>query len=158
MYYDDGKIRVRNSVKADIDLLAPKLRESDIQEIWASNNATAYEALKEGIEKSIFCATVENGSPIAMFGIYADNLLGEKGNVWLLASEDLTKIQIKFLRQSKKFIKLMLEYYKMLENYVDCRNEKSIQWLRFCGAKFDEPKPYGVENKMFMRFQFDRSK
>jgi len=156
MFYDDGKIKVRRSVKSDADYLAPRLRKSDVEEIWKSNHKAPFEALKEGIEKSIFCCTVENGQPICIFGIYTDKLLGENATVWCLASDDLEKIGRKFVKYSREFIDMMLQYYPMLFNYVDADNEKSIKWLQMCGADMKEPAPYGVENKNFRYFSFKR--
>ncbi len=91
-----------------------------------------------------------------MFGISPVHVLGDKAIVWMLASEKLDNIKLRFARHSRYFINLMLEYYPYLHNYVDCRNKGSISWLKFCGATFEEPKPYGLEGKPFMYFSFKR--
>ena len=156
MYYDDGEVRVRESTKEDAEQLAGLMRKSDIDEIWASNHLTPIEALKQGIDNSTFCLTVENGRPIAMFGIACDQIISRKAVVWLLASDDLVKIQKRFLRYSKTFIYIMLDRYPYLENYVDVRNEKSIKWLKLCGATIEKPEPYGADQKMFSHFYFRR--
>ena len=49
-----------------------------------------------------------------------------------------------------------LEQYPVLVNYVSVDNELSIKWLKYLGAKFYDPSPYGKEGKMFMRFEFRR--
>ena len=97
MDYDDGKIKVRKSVREDVRYVADKMRTSDREEIWASNHLTPEEALKKGMDKSIYCRTIENGFPIAMFGICPQNILGNKANIWMLGTDDLNKIKVKFL-------------------------------------------------------------
>lgn len=156
IFYDKNGIKVRSSIKSDIQALKNNLKPDDIREIWSSHNHTPEEALRASIERSVFSATVENGKPIAVFGIYAENLTDYKANIWLLSTEDLGKIGRRFLRNSKYFINMMLEYYPYLENYVDARNIESIQWLKFCGAEISEAKPYGVEGLPFHHFCFRR--
>lgn len=156
MDYDDGKIKVRKSVKDDAYRVAARMRKSDVDEIWASNHVDPLDALLRGLDHSIYCRTIENGKPIAMFGICPKDILGNSATVWLLATDDLSKINLKFLRHSKEFVNAMLDYYNHLDNYVDIRNQKSIEWLKFLGAKFDEPAPYGVEGRMFQHFSFTK--
>ena len=156
--YDNGTIRVRPSVKDDISPIADNLRESDRAEIWASNHIEPYEAIKKGFDKAIYCRTIENGSPIAMFGVCPQELLGQRATIWLLGTEDINKIKIKFLRHCKEYVSAMLEYYEYLENYVDVRNSQCIAWLKYLGAEFDKPEPYGVEGQMFQHFSFKRKK
>ena len=158
MEYVFDKIKVRKSVKSDAEYIATRMRHSDIQEIWASNHVEPLEALRKGMEHSIYCRTIENGPPIAMFGICPKDILGNSATLWMLGTDALNKIKIKFLRHNKEIINAMLDYYSYLDNYVDVRNQKSIEWLRFLGAKFDEPAPYGVEGKNFQHFYFTKDK
>lgn len=155
-YYDDGEVVVRDTEPKDVPSLAERMRADDVHEIWASNHVTPQEALEQGMKHSVFCATVENGRPIAMFGVAVENLSDEKGSVWLLASDDLFKIKKKFLQNSRHFIDIMLEFYPRLENYVHCNNIKSIRWLKMCGAKLESPELYGVEKEFFQKFVFER--
>jgi len=156
LYYDKDGITVRRSIITDAEYLKDKLKQSDIDEVWASHRYKPERALKESLEKSIFALTIVNGNPIGMFGIVPQSILGNKASIWFLSSEDLYKIQKRFLRHSKAFIKLMLEYYPYLYNYVDCRNKKTIKWLKYCGAKFSQPRPYGEEGQKFMYFYFNK--
>lgn len=156
--YDQNNIKVRNCRKSDIEYVAEKMRESDRQEIWASNHLFAGEALEKGIDKSIYCKTVVNGNPIAIFGICPQYLLGHRATIWMLGTEDLGKIKIRFLRHCREYINAMLEYYEYLDNYVDVRNAVSIAWLKFLGAKFDKPQAYGVDGELFQHFYFTKEK
>ena len=126
--------------------------------MYKSDHITPEEALKQGLEKSIFCCTVLNGNPIFMFGIVPETVLGYKASVWMLGSDDLNNIKRRFLRNSKHFINMMLDFYPYLYNYVDNENKDSIAWLRYMGARIKEPEPYGKEQQPFRYFYFNRRK
>ncbi len=152
-----NNVIVRRSRLGDINILAKCLRNSDIDEIWASHHIKPYSALYDGWKKSVLCLTVVyKDVPVAMFGIHADDLIGRKATVWFLASDGLDEMRVSFIKQSKKFINMMLGFYPYLENYVDARNIKSIQWLRFCGAKIEEASKFGKEELPFHYFYFQR--
>ncbi len=155
-FYNKDGIVVRKTYLSDIGYLKNHLRSSDIDEIWASHHLTPKDALRKGYEDSVFCFTVLNGRPIAIFGLVPETLVGEKASIWLLATNDLTKIQMRFLRHCKYFIDMMLDYFPYLYNHVDDRNIKSINWLRYCGAHIEEPKPHGIDNRPFRYFYFKR--
>ena len=157
LYNQDG-IRVSYSVQKDVDYLKTRLRKDDIVEIWASNHLTPREALQKSLNESFISLTIHNGSPIAMFGVNGHSILGEKACIWMLGSDDLEKIKIRFLKNNHNFINYFLGYYPYLYNHVDDRNKKSIKWLKFLGAKIDEPKPYGKDGKDFRYFMFKRNK
>jgi len=158
MYYDDGKIKVRDSVEEDIEFLSSRLKKTDVDEVFASNHVSPEEALRHGMDTSIYCRTAENGQPFMMFGLYTDNVISDRANIWMLSSDYIKSIPIKFVRQSRLFIKDMLEWYPYLENYVDARNKESIAWLKWLGATIEDPKPYGIEQRPFHHFYFKRSK
>ncbi len=155
-YYSKNGIRVRDSRIEDVYSLANTMRESDREEIWASHHKHPFEALKTGFDQSIICLTIENGSPIVMFGVTKENLLSDKGVIWMLASDDMNKIRFIIARHSKKFIDLMLNVCGYLENYVHIKNQESIKWLRMCGAHFEDAKIYGIEKQLFYHFYFRR--
>jgi len=148
---------VRDSIVSDIKPIAEDMRKSDVEEILASHNRKPIESLAAGYAESTMCFTVERkGVPCAMFGIVPKTLLGERANIWLLASNDFCKCHLKIVRHSKLFIRYMLEHYQCLENYIDARNKTSINWLRHCGAQIDPARPFGKQASPFHHFQFRR--
>jgi len=156
-YYKKNGIVVRGSLRGDVDKLFWRLRKSDVDEIWASHNRFPKDALREGFKRSFVCLTILiDDLPAAMFGIYAEVFNGDRATIWLLASPELDKIKIRFLKHSRKFIQMFLGYYPHLSNFVDDRNKSSIEWLKFCGATIHEPKPYGAEKLPFRYFYFER--
>ena len=150
------EIKVRKSESKDVGHIAKHMRASDVHEIFASDHKTPEQALKEGMEKSIYVRTIQNSVPIAVFGICPTHILGDKATIWCLGTDDIDKMKITFLRHNKEYLDEMLSYYPRLENFVHSKNTKSIQWLRFLGATIEEAKPYGAEQELFHRFFFER--
>lgn len=153
IYCEAGSVIIRDAKKTD----KFELRKADKREIWASHHREADKALIEGYNKSIMCFTVEyKKRPIAMFGVVPHTILGSVAQVWLLASSEMNKMNYIF-KHSRKMIDIMLSHYPLLENFVDIRNKQSIKWLKWCGASLGPVVPYGVEQKLFQYFQFQRS-
>jgi len=155
-YYKQDGIVVRESTQADVEYLKDKLRTSDVQEIWASHRHTPEMALNASLASTLCLTIDDNGVPVGMFGVTGLTVLGDEGLVWFLSSDRLKLLKIRFLRNCKKFVELMLDYYPMLYNVVDCRNTESIMWLKFIGAKFGDTMNIGEDNMPFMYFSFER--
>ena len=142
----------RLTTLADIKFLAPNLRYEDKREILASTGLLPYEALLKGYLENVIVFTIVNKKNIPV-GIFGVNDCGSGvGAIWLLASEDLTTAQISFLRQCRDVVKVLNTKYKILWNFVDCRNSLHIKWLKWCGFKFINKQKYGVLNKPFYEF------
>ena len=133
----------------DIKYLAPRLRQEDKQEILAGSGLTPYEALLIGFKNSVVVFTIFNpkNKPVGIFGI--NNYEKDIGVIWLLATKDLAKIQIAFLKQCREVVKFLNTKYKILWNFVDCRNQLHIKWLKWCGFKFLRKTNRGVLQKPF---------
>ncbi len=133
----------------DIKYLAPRLRQEDKQEILAGSGLTPYEALLIGFKNSVVVFTIFNpkNKPVGIFGI--NNYEKDIGVIWLLATKDLAKIQIAFLKECREVIKFLNIKYKILWNFVDCRNQLHIKWLKWCGFKFIRRLNRGVLQKPF---------
>ena len=142
----------RLSTLEDIKYLAPRLRKEDKQEILAGSGLIPYYALLNGFQISAIVFTICNQKniPVAIFGI--NDVGNNVGAIWLLATDKLKDIQYPFLRENKKVIDFLNTKYKILWNFVDCRNQLHIKWLKWCGFKFINKKNYGVLNKPFYEF------
>ena len=156
--YESKTVAIRPSVAGDVDYLAIRLRDCDVNEIWASNRQTPEAALKEGLECSAPCWTLTNkGNPVAMFGCGPNASAPDMyGCIWLLASDELEAVKTTFLKQSRRFIAEMLKTYPVLFNLVDNRNRVSIEWLKWCGAAMALPAPHGPDARLFRYFEFRR--
>lgn len=158
LFYNQNGVIVRRSTTLDVLYLSERLRQSDRDEVWASHHYTAWEALNLSLRSSVMSLTIEIlGTPVGMFGINAPILLSDKAIIWFLASDGLDRIKIRFLKHSRKFIDMMLAFYPYLENHVDARNNESILWLKFCGAKIEVAEPHGMDQLPFHHFSFERT-
>ena len=101
-----------------------------------------------GYVASEICFTIvdKENVPVGMFGV------SKEGAIWLLASNDIYRIRFSFLRESRKVIDFLNQKYPTLWNYVDCRNELHIRWLKWCGFKFLRKTNYGVLQQPFYEF------
>ena len=133
----------------DIKYLAPRLRQEDKQEILAGSGLLPYEALHIGFKNAVIVFTIFNpkNKPVGIFGV--DDVGNGIGAIWLLATKDLAKIQIAFLKECREVIKFLNTKYKILWNFVDCRNQLHIKWLKWCGFKFIRRLNRGVLQKPF---------
>jgi hypothetical protein len=95
----------------------------------------------------VFTIFNPKNKPVGIFGI--DDWGNGVGGIWLLATKDLAKIQIAFLKQCREVVKFLNTKYKILWNFVDCRNQLHIKWLKWCGFKFLRKTNYGVLQKPF---------
>lgn len=158
IFYSMNGIVARRSRLADAKILAPKLSEHDKHEAWAVSHLKPLEALELGLKSSIFAFTVENnGNVIAMGGIIPDDVLGNRAQIFFLASDELSEIGRVFLSNIKSILNILFSYYKILYNYVHVDSKKSIQWMVWAGAKIFDPEPFGIENEMFHYFEFRKS-
>ena len=133
----------------DIKYLAPRLRYEDKREILASVGLIPLDALLFSYYNSdlVFTIVSPKDEPVAIFGVGA--LGNGVGGIWLLATDNLKDIKFAFLKENKKVINFLNTKYKILWNFVDCRNSLHIKWLKWCGFKFINKKNVGVLNKPF---------
>jgi hypothetical protein len=132
--------------------LAETMRKSDVEEIYASNHYTPKQALLFGLNESLATYTVRVDDEIVM--IYGVGKLPfvHGAYPWMLAAENIEKYGVAFYRYTINHIDAMLKQYGYLENYVDCRNKKSIRWLKWLGFNIEPAEPYGLEGEPFHRF------
>ena len=139
---------IRKTIPKDIDFLAPRLRYEDKREILDSTGLNPYQALAECFNCSEISLTIVDTKniPVGIFGV------SEDGAIWLLATPDIKRIRFSFLRESRKVVNLLNHKYKVLWNFVDCRNELHLRWLKWCGFTFLRKLNYGVNQKPFYEF------
>lgn len=152
-----NKAFVRPSKAQDVFDLAPRLREGDLNELKASSGITAEQALQQGFIISDIPMTIigrDGETVVAMFGVTnIPSMNFKQGVVWLLGSDGLGDIGLKFARECKQWVDTLQDQYDILWNVVDKRNELHIRWLTWCGFQFMREIPEaGVESKPFYEF------
>ena len=138
----------------DIDDLAPRIRLADVEEVYAIAKIGMHQALTMSFHDSLEVNSIvaPDGEVIGMFGVTdsQDPLLF---SVWMLCSDRLPEISRPFLRQSKEWVKKKNASYPILYNYVDARNTKAIQWLKYLGFVFVQRMDnFGFGRKTFYEF------
>jgi hypothetical protein len=110
-----------------------------IAESAYSNTATAKDALFDFLRRSVFSYVGTIDEKIAcVYGLIAPTLMSDQGYLWLLTTNLVDDHPFVFVRHSQVVIKDMLEIYSEIVGHCDIRQERSVKWLRWLGAKFGE--------------------
>lgn len=154
-YHNEIVGTIRPSVKEDCFAIAKNMRKQDALGAWSVLRFSPIEMAMYSFNKSFVSMTIEhNGIPVAMFGIMAKNLMDDSGILWLLTTDGINDIGRIFVRNSKKWIQDMFEFYPLLQGLVDLRNTVSVRWLNYLGCEWGITIPYGIDKMPFKYFSF----
>ena len=139
--------------------LAPKMRESDKQEIWSAGRFTPTSGLHRSLEISgehAYTLKLDE-EVVGIFGVAPCKEQPDVGIVWLMGADNMTTNKKGFYKVSKEYLKKFLEMYKTVFNYVDDRNVSSSKWLESLGFKNlgTEPK-FGMDEIPFNLYVKER--
>lgn len=140
--------------------LAPRLREADLDEVWASGRHTGLEALTKSVKLSTLAWTaLFDGQPEVMWGVAEYPIRdGSFGIVWLLASDRMYEVRGRFLEESKNYVSTMNEVFDTIFNYVHAGNIKSQRWLLSLGFHKVSIQPdFNGNGETFILFAKERS-
>lgn len=155
--YDDPEteIRVISSSAKDLAYLIVGLSKENVEELWVSHHFTAEDAIKMAFKESAIALTIEHkGIPVGIFGIM--NPEEKRAEIYFLVTDSFPEIGRVFLRQARGFINNFLEIWPYLYGRVYNKSVKSIFWMKWCGAKMEDPQPWGIQGELFSRFYFER--
>ena len=115
-------VNIRNAIIDDVYSLSKRLRKQDEDEVIALVGLDNETALLASFCHSdrVFVGEVD-GKIICMFGVSKDS--NGNGCPWLLGSDEVEKLPITFVRNSRKYIQQFINEYGYLENY---RNQPSF--------------------------------
>ena len=142
---------LRLATEVDCIYLSEHLRKEDIQEIQAVTGLPPLLSLLTGLKMSSVPLVICNGDckPVAMLGVVPNGLIGF---IWMVGTDDLKKISLSFLRNSKDVCDVLKGKHQILHNYVDKRNKLHINWLKWMGFSIINEINYGIENRKFYEF------
>lgn len=144
------KLTIRDATYADVEYVADHLRAADAKEIRLYQPLPPEKAVRNSFGISRWTRVVlVDGKPAVIFGL-APTALPQMGSPWMVATEAITAIGYKFLRQSCHERDRMKKEYAVLFNQVHRGNEVSIAWLRWLGFVIN-PKPTGPRGE-FLNF------
>lgn len=111
--------------------IALKMRLEDRNECREYGRYTPIRALKRSIEHSYFAWTaLEDGVPIAMFGVCDETPISDEGIVWFLGTDDVRKYPRSFLKEGVRYIKAMLEDFEMMHNLISKHNTFALRFAK----------------------------
>lgn len=135
--------------------IAADARPADTAELWAQARITPEQAMRRGIETSVFAFTgMIDETPACMFGVAPASLLGGVGVPWMIAANSIERHQVTFLRACRPVVAEMRRMFPVLVNAVDTRNALAIRWLRWLGFKMLPPRPVGPDGVLFHLFEW----
>jgi len=139
---------------AHADIMAPRMRDADVKEAWASHKLRPRAALVHAALVSRDPKVgLADGEPICMFGIGKLSPFDEEAHPWLLGTDQLEQHAFAFLHRNKAYLAEAREEHPVLRNYVDARNLASIKWLTWLGFTIFPAEPYGPFGAMFHPFE-----
>ena len=144
----------RPATLPDCYYMAERLRPADAAEVYAAAGVSPLSALVEGFETSdeLVVGADEQNRPVLMGGVGAGDE-PNAGCVWMLATTDIEKHKVSFLRGCRAWVEEWNKKYPVLFNCVDERNELHIKWLRWLGFTFIRRHPlWGYEKRPFIEF------
>lgn len=141
-----------------ISFIASAVRDADRAELYAIGCYSPKSALVMSLATSKYAWTgLVDDVPVCMFGVTPSSVLSDCGRPWMIGTDRLEAHATIFLNRCKRVVKIMLDAYPRLENYVDERNTKAIKWLQWLKFSFDEPAPYGALQLPFMKFHMEKA-
>ncbi|MCR5870678.1 MULTISPECIES: hypothetical protein [unclassified Sphingomonas] len=134
--------------------IGENLRKEDLDEVKASTEGDPVETLKASWAASdrSWLILDRTGLPIGAFGVAPAPTPGV-GIVWLLGTSGIEREWIAVARQTRRHLEYMHEDFPVLWNFIDARNELSLQWLLRSGFHLiDADAAYGAERRLFFEF------
>lgn len=133
--------------------IADNMRDQDRVEIERSSGRDYKKVLFSSVEGSDEVHVVlVDGEPFGVFGIYTSCSLSMEGAIWYIGTDRIHDVYRQFLKASKRYVVERMKTFNVLYNYVDVDNTVSYRWLKWLGFEFEEPAPYGAQQKLFRRF------
>lgn len=130
---------IRKALEGDYDYLTDNMRAIDRKELFIAHGYGTKRAMDDLRKYPANCCVID-GEPAILFGCaeYEDY-----GVPWMLATEDIRKVPITFVRQSIDIIRSWLDIYGYLTNFVYSENAVSLRWLYALGFKKEMDFPIG---------------
>lgn len=143
--------------EADAMYVASNLKHDNQLELLASIGDNALSDILQSLKTSndIGCCYI-NGLPAAIYGVKRKSVLSNEGLAWLLMTAEIDKHKVFVAKHCKKGLAAILAKYDRIFNYVNVENKDIIRWLKWLGAEFYGPVPYGVYKKDHLYFEFTR--
>lgn len=144
----------RTLLPSDVPVITQDLRRGDVDEVKAALGITPDAAIYSGLEwpgADTLAICLPDGKPVGCYGICPTE--HRVGAVWMLASNDISKLHRQLLRESRKRIKYLAKDYDLIYNFTDARNTVHHRWIKWAGFSIiNKIEQYGVAKLPFYEF------
>lgn len=153
------RVEITPAEVGDADVLAPRLRPEDRDELKAMDGMDTAASIRGAISasrgrvKDMAFAVWLDGQLICLFGFIPAGAMADEAHPWLVASPEVERIPSILTKQSQRYCSALLGDYPVLFNYVDARNTRSVSWLESVGFSIQPAEPFGVGRLPFHRFE-----
>lgn len=139
----ENKLIIRESIAEDIFAFQHNVCKAEQEENMLCG-ITSFKALLDGFTYSKECYTcIVDGYIVGMFGVC---ITPEKESViWCLNSDDVDKVKLQWIKESKKRINDFHKKYGVLTNIIHPNNTRNYNWLKRMGAIFSLPLSNGFK-------------
>lgn len=142
------------ATRSDAVSLAPRLRQSDKDEMMAAYGVEPMPALLESLKVSdldMCWAAHLDGDVQVMFGV--NDIGNATGGIWMLGTDAIYTHRRNFMRHCLQYLQLMHERYPYLTNFVDVRHQAALRWMRKLGFEAVQFLPeFGHEGRPFIQY------
>ncbi len=78
-----------------------------------------------------------------IWGLIPPSFISTKAYLWLLTTDQTSAHQFHLVRHSQLEIARLLDYYDIIIGHCSTKQPKSIRWLKWLGAEFNDPDELG---------------
>lgn len=140
-----------------VEQMLPHVRKADRNEVMASSGLPVEDLLARSVRNAEMAwAGLVDDKVACIFGVTGASFLSETGYPWMIGTHLVERHAKPFLRRNRPIVKTMLNRYPYLKNYVDVRNIKAIEWLRWLGFTILPPEPFGMYRMLFHPFELKK--
>lgn len=150
------KAEIRKATIKDIKAMKGKLRREDCLEIFRLYGVQPYKVLLRSFQRSrkrgVAYIGLVDGEIACAWGVVKESILSHKSRIWLLSTDVMDKAPVQVAIRTKRELRKIMQEYPYLENDVDYKYQKCLQWLHWLGFIIEEPRPLGLNNELFSHF------
>jgi len=145
------RTRWRLAKKADVLDVGSRMRQADIDEGWAMLGVEPLDWLTHFDPQRTWVIYNSHNDNVALAG--TNPIDDDTAMIWMVATDDLEKHSIEFLKHSRPFIEEITAPYALTFNWVHAANEVHLKWLKWCGFTFiQKHEVFGARGEPFYTF------
>lgn len=148
-------VEYRPTTLVDLVAIGTRLRAADRDELRAVHGDKV-----DVVERLINASLVSDdstiayhqGEPVAVLGVAPVPMREGVGSPWMLGTDGVMACRMDLVRKGRAKVVEWNDKFPMLLNYVDARNQRSIEWLKRIGFRLHPATAYGAKGMPFHPF------